>query len=70
MKVSNSELFPSVKCARFAFAQVLQFTPLTSCRLCVFPSASAHQRLLLVPPSWDPLHGGQRGEKETLAQGG
>ena len=36
---------------------------------CVCPAASAHQRLLLVPPSWDPLHGGQGGEKETLAQG-
>lgn len=47
----------------------LQFIPLISCRLCV-PSASAHQRLLLVPAAWHPLHGGQRGEKETPAQGG
>jgi len=38
--------------------------------LACVPTASAHQRLLLVPPSCHPLHGGQRGEKETLAQGG
>lgn len=49
------------------FAPLWQFILLIS--VC-FPTASAHQRLLLVPPSWDPLHGGQRGEKETLAQGG
>lgn len=34
-----------------------------------FGVASTHQRVLLVPSSWDPLHGGQRGEEETAAQG-
>ena len=55
------------------WACTFYFLPLYSSHLlstlCV-PAASAHQRLLLVPPPWDPLHGGQRGEKETLAQGG